>query len=294
MNVFRHLSTLTALAVSLLSGSALLSSRAVAQLQNAVPVTSENSTLQDELGATAALEATFLDEDGRPGTLRSFVSGERPIVLNLGYFSCPKACGPILANILDAMQNADLMPGRDLDILSVSVDEREGPNIAKPKQAAYIDQLGQPLAVQHWRFLTGEPDAIKTIADSVGYRFERLQDTGIIDHPPVIVLLSPTGVVTRYINGETMDPVTFERAIIEAGQGTVGSFLDRILVSCLTYDSNTGVYQLTAMTIMQVGGGLTVLALGTMIFVLYRREKKARAAQAAGAEPTTTPAAANS
>lgn len=246
---------------------------ASAQQGQILPVVSENAMMEDKLGEFADLDRKFVNSDGRTVTLRELVSGERPIVLNLGFYSCPLACGPISNNIVDALQNAEMMPGERVDILSVSIDETETADLAKRKKASYMKKLGMPGAEQHWHFLTGDSDAINAVCRSVGYRFERQEHTDIIDHPPTLVLLTKDGRVSRYLNGLVMTPVTFDTAVVEAGEGTVGSFLERLFVSCLTYDPSSGTYSVAAMTIMQIGGALTVIALATMIIVLLRRER---------------------
>lgn len=241
--------------------------------KGAIPVLSENAIMEDKLGGHADLDRGFVDEDGHSVVLRDLISGRRPIVLNLGFWECPLACGPILNAMLDALRNAQIVPGQDVDILSVSIDETEGPDVAKQKQAAFVKALGIPAAAAHWRFITGELASIRALCDSVGYRFERIEGTNIIDHPPTVVILTPDGRVARYLNGLAMTPVTFDRALIEAGEGTVGTFLERLLMSCLTYDPSSGAYSVAAMTVMRIAGVATVLALGSLIFVLWRRER---------------------
>ncbi|MCA8943806.1 MAG: SCO family protein [Planctomycetes bacterium] len=239
----------------------------------AIPVLSENAIMANKLGADADLGLKFVDEDGNSVVLRDLVSGERPIVLNLGFWECPLACGPILNAMLDALRNAEIVPGEKVDILSVSIDANEGPDIAKSKRNAFIKALGIPAAADHWRFVTSDDASIRALCDSVGYRFERIEGTNIIDHPPTIVILTPDGRVSRYLNGLAMTPVTFNRALVEAGEGTVGTFLERLFVSCLTYDPSSGAYSVAAMTVMRIAGAVTVLALGSLIFVLWRRER---------------------
>lgn len=248
----------------------------VAQPQSIIPVVDENATMQDKLGASAALDATFQNEAGEAVRLRDMITGDLPVVLNLGYYGCAHACGPIYNALVDGLKNAELVPGRDLEILSVSIDEHETPQLAKDKKASLIGSLGIPAAAKGWHFLTGDVEQIRKISDSVGYRFRRLENTAHIDHPPTVVFLAKDGTVTRYLNGIVMSPVTLRTAVIEASDGTVGSFLERILISCLTFDTSSGNYSVEAMTIMRIAGALTVLALGTMIFVLWRRERRKR------------------
>ena len=127
--------------------------------------------------------------------------------------------------------------------------------------------------------MVGEEEQISRLASSVGWRFRWSEHTSQYDHPPALVVLSPSATTTRYLDYRTLEPSTFRRAVVEAGDGLVGSFLERIFVSCLTFDSSTGVYSLTAMTVMRIGGALTVIALALMIFVLWRRERAKLPAQ---------------
>jgi len=133
--------------------------------------------------------------------------------------------------------------------------------------------FGHPEVADHWRFLTGEEEQIRKLADSVGWRFRYLVDNGQFDHPPVLVFLSARGYTTRYLSALTMGATTLRRAVVEASEGRVGSFIERIILSCLTFDPNTGAYTMTVMTIMRIGGLLTVLALTILIYSLWRRER---------------------
>jgi protein SCO1/2 len=238
-----------------------------------LPVVDEAATVMDKLGAPAALTATFTDSAGVTHRLDSLIRRERPTVLNLGYYGCPSLCGFMLQSLVDAMSGSGMRPGRDFNLLSISIDHREAPSLAAEKKASFVSALGWPDVTPEWHFLVGDPDQIEALAASVGWRFRWSEHTQQYDHPPVIVLLSPDGRVARYLDARSMDASVLRTGLIEAGQGRIGSFLERILASCLTYDANTGAYTVTAMTIMRIGGGLTVLALASMVFLLWRRER---------------------
>jgi protein SCO1/2 len=166
-----------------------------------------------------------------------------------------------------------MMPGQDFDLVTLSIDPDEGPEVARTKKAAYLEDFGHPEVADHWRFLTGSEEQILRLTESVGWRFRYLVDNGQYDHPPVLVFLSPRGYSTRYLNAFTMSSTTLRRAVVEASEGRVGSFIERVLLSCLTFDPNTGAYTVTAMTVMRIGGVVTVIALAVMIFTLRRRER---------------------
>ena len=237
------------------------------------PVVDEYATMQDKLGQRAALETTFTDSTGRVVELTELCTGERPVILNLGYYSCPGMCGIVLNFFVGGLRESGMIPGRDFDLLTVSIDHREQPDLAREKKATYVEALGRPEAAPAWHFLVGAENQIAELAGSVGWRYRYSEHTGQYDHPPTIVVLSPTGRVARYLDTAALTGSTLRSAVIEAGEGRVGTFLERILVSCLTFDPNTSTYSLTAMTIMRIGGAVTVLALALMIFVLWRRER---------------------
>lgn len=246
---------------------------AAAQQPSIAPVVDEYATVEDKLGEAVNLDVTLRDESGQPVVVRELLSGERPVILNLGYFSCPNVCGEVFVNLFDGLENAEIVPGRDVDVLTISIDAREGHELAAAKKQATLELLGVPGAGDHWRFLTGDGEALHELAWSAGFRYRVVEGTNQIDHPPVVTLLSPEGIVTRYIDGQVMTPVTLRRAVVEAGEGKVGSFLERLFVSCMTYDPSSGAYGVAAMTVMRIGGALTAAALGLMIFVLWRRER---------------------
>jgi protein SCO1/2 len=237
------------------------------------PVVDEAATMADRLGQQAALEVSFVDETGRPLVLAEQIRGDLPVVLNFGYFNCPGMCGFVLNQLLTNLPDSGLVPGRDFQLFTISVHHDEGPELAAQKKATYADALENPAWTADWRFLTGAEDAIRSLSDSVGWRFRFDELAKDIDHPPTFVLLSPKGTVVRYLDARQLTPKTLRRAVVEAGEGRVGGFLEQLLVTCYTYDPTTGSYTVTAMTVMRLGGVLTVLAISAMIFILWRRER---------------------
>lgn len=248
-----------------------------AQGMNVPPVLNAGALVTDRLGQPAAFDVRLVDEDAGLYVPAERLSGARPVVLNLGYFGCPGMCGFVLNTFLDRMGESGLIPGRDLDLLTVSVHPNETPVLAKDKRHSYVTQLGNPEWADTWHFITGAGVETRRLADSVGWGFQYDTDQDLIDHPPVIVILSAKGVVTRYLDAREVTAKTLRRAVIEAGEGKVGSFLERLVVTCLTYDPSSGRYEVAAMTIMRVGGAATVLAIIIMILFLRRRELRDRA-----------------
>lgn len=237
------------------------------------PVVDEYATMADKLGEAAVLDVEFVDETGQRVVLAEQVTGELPVILNLGYFNCPGMCGFVLNQFLQNLPDTGLVPGRDFQLFTISVHHGENAELANDKKRTYVDNLDDPAWAADWPFLTGAEDQILALSQSVGWRFRFDDVAKDLDHPPTLVLLSPDGTVTRYLDARQLTSKSLRRAVIEASGGKVGSFIERLLVTCYTFDPNTGRYTVTAMTVMQFGGALTVLALAGMIFVLWRRER---------------------
>lgn len=246
-------------------------------------VTDPDSSMEDRIGTQIDTTLQFQDERGYPLQLKQFFPGARPVILDLGYFGCPGLCGEVMNGMVDALNQIDLEPNRDYEILSLSIDPREGAEgstLAKDKKDAFLVKLTKIGGQQGWHFATGTQAAIKAITDQVGFRYYWAEHENRFDHPPALIFLSPQGKVTRVLQGTTYQPRDVELALKEAADGKLSSLWDTIVLSCLTFDSSKHSYALTAITVMKLGGVATLIALGTIIFVMLRREKKRHAAAA--------------
>jgi protein SCO1/2 len=241
---------------------------------NVLDVRQEAAAMQDRLGAVVNGELTFTDSRGYPLKLKQFFPGKRPVILNLNYFGCPKMCGEVMNAMVDALNEVALEPGSDYEILSISIDPRETVDLARQKKASFLVKLGKLGAERGWHFAVGDKAAIHELADSVGFRFFWAEHDNRFDHPPALVFLSPEGKVTRVLQGTVFSPSDMKLALVEASAGKVGTFWDQVVLGCLTFDPKTRTYALTAMTVMKIGGAITVLALAAMIYAMVRRERR--------------------
>jgi protein SCO1/2 len=245
-----------------------------------IPVVDDAASMADKLGTQIPAELAFTDSLGFDHVLGDLL-GDRPVVLNLGYFSCPGVCQEVTNRLVETMAAADLRPGRDLDVWTISIDPREGVEMARGKKLNYLDLLGyegeeRDQVAKHWWFLTtGVEGRAAQLASTVGWRYRWNDQTSVFDHPPVIVLVSPTGKVTRYLDLRKISSTTLRRAVVEASNGQVGSFLERVYVSCLTWDPKSQSYSF-AMLMMSIGGAVTLLALAGMILYLVKEQLRAK------------------
>jgi protein SCO1/2 len=219
----------------------------------------------------------FTDEQGRPVHVGDYF-GARPVVLAFVYYDCPLLCMQVLNALASALDVLSLEPGKDFDVVTISFDPREKPAMAAAKKAAVLQRYKRPGGAAAWHFLTGEPSSIARATREAGFRFvwdERIKQFA---HPTGIIVLTPEGRVARYLFGIEYGPRDLRLAIVDASAGKVGSPIDSFLLYCYHYDPMTGRYGLVIMRAIRLAGAATVLALGTFIVVMVRRERRARGA----------------
>lgn len=265
----------------------LLLTTGAALAQEGMPPTSTLETREvaadqlDTIGVTVDPQLSFLDERGYPFQLRQWFPGEVPVVLILGYYSCPRMCGQVLGEAFRALSDVDFEPGKQYRILNVSIDPKETPEIAKARKTTFLRQLAKIGGDDAWRVLVGDQDNITKLTKAVGFNYYWSDATQQFSHPPSLIFLTKEGKVSRIVKNTTFEPEDLRLALVEASEGKLGTFLDQVRLNCLTFDSRTNTYSLTAMTVMRVGGVVTVVALGAMIWILLRKERQ----QAATAQP---------
>lgn len=234
----------------------------------------EGAAMVDKLGAKLDPSLTFVDERGYDYSLKQLFPGSRPVVLLLGYYSCPKMCGQVMEAAFDALNEVELEPGQDYQVVSVSIDPRETQEVAHQRKQSFLPKFAKVGAEDGWRVLTGKQPAIQQITETVGFRYFWSEHQNQYAHPPAVIFLTPNGVVSRVIVNTVFESADFRLALVEASEGKIGSFWDQVRLNCLTFDPRTNTYTLQAMTIMRVGGAITLVALAGMILFMLRRERR--------------------
>jgi len=227
--------------------------------------------LDQKLGNAIPLDLTFRDEHGSPVQLRHFF-GEKPVVLTLVYYQCPMLCTEVLNGLLRSAKELPLEIGKDFTIVTVSIDPTERPILANVKHELYTGLYGRPGGPRGWHFLTGDETQIKLLAQAVGFRYAYDSASGQFAHASGIMLLTPEGKLARYFYGISYPPRDLRLGLVEASQGRIGSPIDQILLYCFHYDPATGKYGLLISRVIKAAGALTVLSLGFVIAILFRRE----------------------
>jgi protein SCO1 len=228
--------------------------------------------VDQNLNSQIPLDLLFRDEKGRSVRLSEYFSKGRPVILSLVYYNCPMLCTQVLNGLLRSLKEQSLNPGKDFEVLTVSIDPTEKPVLASAKHDLYTGIYARAGAAEGWRFLTGEETQIKQLAHALGFRYAYDPGSKQFAHASAIFILTPDGKISRYFYGIQYPERDIRLGLVEASEGKIGSPVDQILLFCYHYDPVTGKYGLLISRVIKAAGLATVLALGAIVFVLGRRE----------------------
>jgi protein SCO1/2 len=191
----------------------------------------------------------------------------------LYYYQCRTLCGLVLNTFVETMYQLDFNIGEQFNVVTVSIDARETPQMAAEKKASFIDYYNRPGAADGWHFLTGTDDQIEQLANAVGFHYVFDEATDQFSHPVGIMVLTPPGRISNYFYGIDYPVSDVRLALVDASERKIGSIVDQVLLLCYHYDPTTGQYGATIMTVMRLLGLLTVLAVGGYITIMLLRDK---------------------
>lgn len=251
----------------------LLVPQAFGQISGSLDSVYADAGLDQMLGESVPLDLVFTDEAGNSVSLDKFINGEKPVVITLVYHSCPMLCNVLLQGLTTGMAEMEWTAGQEFEMITLSIEPEDTPEIASEKKAMYVEKLGKSEAASGWHFLTGTEASIETLADAIGFRYSYVEEIGQYVHPPIVTVLTPDGKISRYLQGITYKARDVRLALVEASNGTIGSPIDFITLFCLQYDPETNAYVAHAANLMRLGGVLTVLVLGLALFTLWRKEQ---------------------
>jgi protein SCO1/2 len=235
------------------------------------------------LGGRIPLDLPFKDETGRDVRLGDYF-GERPVVLSLVYYRCPMLCTISLNGLARALKVLSFVPGQEFEVLTVSFDPSETPDLAAAKKKTYMAQYERAEGAQGWHFLTGDEEAIAALTKAVGFRYVWDEATKQFAHPAGILVVSPDGTISRYLFGVEYSPKDLRLALVDSAEGRIGNPVDQVLLYCYQYDPSTGRYSASIMNIVRLGGLLTVVGMITLIlWMSLRSRSQARSPSPEGA-----------
>lgn len=233
---------------------------------SSIPKEVEQVTVDQKQGESIPLDIPLLDSDGRAAKTGDFFDARRPVLLTLNYSDCPILCNVQLNALVDGLDKVGLRLGQDFQILTVSIDPNEPTERIKATKERYIQALQQqPQAAEAWHFCTANEPAIARLADAVGFRYTYDKKSGEYYHPAMLAFVSPTGVISQYSLDVAFPPEQLKLALLDAGNGSIGSPVDQFIMWCFSFDSARGSYVLAAWRLMRLGAATTV---GVLLFTL--------------------------
>jgi len=234
--------------------------------------------IEERLGSKLDLDLTFTDTTGKEVRLTDSFRDGKPVVLTLAYFRCPMLCGLVLRGLVSSLSELKFDLGQEYRALTVSFDPRDRPEEAARKQATTLTSLHRQAKGEDWPFLVGKPNVVRALAASLGFRFAWDERSGQYAHPAVVFVLTPDGRISRYLYGTEFPTRDVKLALVEAGSGRIGTIVDRILLTCYRFDPAARRYGPFLRGFMRIGAFLILLTVATLLFVLFRAERRRRAA----------------
>lgn len=233
--------------------------------------------ITEKLSTQLDLTMQFKDENGETVSLSKYYDGSHPVVISLMYYACPGLCSFHFNGVIDALKQVDWTPGEKFQVLAISFDSTEGPDLAAGKRNSYLEVYSRPAGNNGIHFLTADEATIQKLTQSVGFAFKWSDETKEWAHASAAIVTTPSGVVSRYLHGIMFDPKTFKMALNEATMGKIGTVVDKMIWYCFKYDPAQSKYTLVAFRLVQLGAiAITVILLLILLpfWIRSRSEKK--------------------
>ena len=238
------------------------------------PVELKQVGIEEQLGNRLS-DFSFINEVGDKVLLKDYLTGEKPVLLNLVYYGCPSLCTFVLNGIVDGLNGLKWNLGENFNLLTISIHPQETIKLAQEKKQAYVKTLNPELQdAANWHFWLSPDNQVKKLADELGFRYNYDEEQGEYAHASAIFVLTPDGKISRYLYGINYPARDLRLALVEAGEGKIGSVVDKFLLFCYHYDPKGRRYALIATNAMKLGGGITVLGVLGLLGGLTRKKRK--------------------
>jgi protein SCO1/2 len=254
----------------------LVATSSIAQMMDPTKAAARAFTevgIDQKLNEQVPLDLQFKDEQGRTVTLNQYFHS-RPVIISLVYYKCPMLCTQVLNGMVQTFKTLTFTAGKEFDVITVSIDPTETSEMAADKKETYVTEYARTGVENGWHFLVGDSTNIKKLADAVGFRYVYDGLTKQFAHASGIMVATPQGKLARYLYGIEYGAKDLTFSLMEASHERIGSPVDKLLLLCYHYDPRTGKYGMMVTTMLRIGGGLTMLAVGAFLFVNFRRDRK--------------------
>jgi protein SCO1/2 len=250
----------------------------VGQPASGMPAILQHVTFRPELNAQMPLDTPFTDETGKSVQLSQYFHQQRPVLLAFVYYGCPMLCTQLEQGVVGSLRMLSFNPGRDYEVVFVSFDNRDTPEMAAAKKNTAMDHFRRKETVAGWHFLTGSKESIAAVTNAANFHFTFDAKNNLFAHASGIMLLTPDGRISRYFYGVEFPGRDLRLGLVDASQGKIGTPVDKMLLFCFQYDPSTARYSATILSVMRILAVATMA--GLLLMILIYRKRDARAARA--------------
>jgi protein SCO1/2 len=236
-----------------------------------MPAVLQNVGFEPPLNGPMPLELAFRDETGRSVQLREYF-GHKPVVLAFVYYNCPMLCDQVEQGVVGVLRMLSFNPGRDYEVVFVSFDSRETPEMAAEKKKKALVHFRRPETDSGWHFLTGSKESIEAATKAANFRFSFDAKSSLFAHASGVLVLTPDGHISRYFYGVEYPGRDMRLGLVDASAGKIGTPIDHVLLYCYHYDPTAATYSASILKIVRLGGILTILSIVGGILISRRRE----------------------
>ena len=247
----------------------------VGQTSSNMPVILKNVAFRPELNGQVPLDTAFRDESGKSVQLGQYFHQQKPVLLAFVYYGCPMLCTQLEQGVVGSLRMLSFNPGRDYEVVFVSFDERDTPEMAAAKKNTAMDHFRRKETAAGWHFLTGSKESIAAVTNSANFHFNFDAKNNLFAHASGVMLLTPDGRISRYFYGVEFPGRDLRLGLVDASQGKIGTPVDKMLLFCFQYDPSTARYSATILGIMRVLALMTIAGLLLMIVIYRQRDKRA-------------------
>jgi protein SCO1/2 len=242
-----------------------------------MPRVLQNVGFEPPLNGPMPLDLPFRDEIGRAVQLREYFGQQKPVVLAFVYYGCPMLCDQVEQGVVGALRMLSFNPGRDYEVVFVSFDPRETPEMAAEKKRKALVHFRRPETDSGWHFLTGSKESIEAAAKAANFRYTFDAKSNLFAHASGVMILTPDGRISRYFYGVEFPGHDMRFGLVDASAGKIGTPIDHVLLFCYHYDPTAAVYSASILKLIRLGGVLTILCIVGGILISRRRESLAAA-----------------
>ncbi|TGN21005.1 SCO family protein [Leptospira idonii] len=242
--------------------------------ENTLPKELNNVRISDVTGKKINLNISFRNSDGQDVLLSDYFAKGKPVLLSPVYFKCPTLCNYHMNGVTKALKQMDWTAGKEFQYIAVSIDPRENEEVSTPKKAAYIKDYGRLGAESGFHLLTGKQESIDALLQQLDFRYRWDEESKQFIHASGVYVMTPEGTVSRILQGIQWEGRDLKLAFLEAADGKIGSFVEKFALFCFQFDPRKNKYTIYAYRMMQMGGGVTLLILGSFLFIHWRKTTK--------------------